>query len=161
VSLRESVLKIVRAAFPVLTYGYPRTFRVRGVGADGRLDLDPPPDTDELKPLDRVEQWTVGGALMAPALGSLVVVTFRDADPSRPIVMGLAPAAIGNASARKGDLAARLFFDTITATLYVSESVGAPYAWTAVATGIIPPTIADAGTAVTIAQGSATVRVSA
>lgn len=48
----------------------------------------------------------------------------------------------------------RLYRDTISGTLYGSTSLAAPYGWTPIATGIIPPTPADAGTAFTVATGS-------
>lgn len=92
-SAMTSILRKVGEAFPALVYGYPRTYRVGAVGSDGRLDLDAPADAAHLPSLQRVEVWGLGGAKVKPALGSLVVVHFRDANPSRPTVIALQPLA--------------------------------------------------------------------
>ncbi len=91
--LRDSVARIAGQARPELRYSYPRTYVVRAARSDGTLDLDPPADDagKDLPPLDRVEQWTLGGALAFPAAGASVVVAFRDATETRPIVVGFAP----------------------------------------------------------------------
>lgn len=156
-SFRARLLRMVAEAFPSLVYGHPRTYRVKVVRMDGRLDLVPPPDAAHLAALPAVEAWTPYGIGVTPAVGSAVVVGFRDALPSRPFVIGYAPTAAGPAAARKGDLAVRLYFDTFTSTLYKSESIGAPYAWTPVLGAIIPPDPTEAGTPVTIAAGSSIV----
>lgn len=90
-SLRDSVAAIARRDMPEARYAYPRTFVVRAVGTDGRIDLDPPPDAPDLRPLDRVEQWTLGGALAFPVKGTPVLVMFRDARETRAVVVGVAP----------------------------------------------------------------------
>lgn len=165
-TLRSRVLRIVAEAFPALTYGYPRTYQVAGVGADGRLDLAPPTDAPHLAALPKVEPWTPYGITVTPVIGSLVIVGFRDALPSRPFVLGYAPTVPGHASARVGDLAARLaVFPGVPmvspASVWVSESTGSPYAWSQIATcAITGPLTGDAGTPVTIAAGSAIVKVS-
>lgn len=84
--LRTSILRMVASAFPALVYGHPRTYVVAAVQADGRLDLDPPPDAQHLPSLKNAEQWSV--ATMEPEVGSEVVVVFRDADPGRYVVIG-------------------------------------------------------------------------
>lgn len=85
-SLRTSILRMVASAFPSLVYGHPRTYVVASVDAEGRLDLEPAPDAPHLPPLKGVEQWAV--AMLDPAVGTDVVVGFRDANPARPFVMG-------------------------------------------------------------------------
>lgn len=88
---RASILRMVAEAFPVLVYGYPRTYVVAAVRADKTLDLEPPPDARYLPPLAAAEQWGLGGALVTPAQGAEVMVAFRDADPTRYAVVGFAP----------------------------------------------------------------------
>jgi len=88
-----SILRKVGEAWPQLIYGHPRTYRVGAVQSDGRLDLDPPADAPYLPPLQRVEVWGLGGAKVKPAPGSLALVAFRDANPSRPVVVALPPLA--------------------------------------------------------------------
>lgn len=63
----------------------------------------------------------------------------------------------GPAVARVGDLVVRLYWDSLASMLYVSTSSAAPYSWSPVASGIIPPTPADAGTKAAIVEGSARV----
>lgn len=92
-TVKSSVLQMVGEAWPQLIYGHPRTYRVGLVHGDGRLDLDPPADAAHLPPLSRVEVWGLGGARVKPAIGSLALVSFRDASPARPVVMGLEPLA--------------------------------------------------------------------
>ena len=59
----------------------------------------PPPDAVALPELVNVEPWTLGGATVQPAPGAEVVVAFRDADATRPVVVGYAQApAAGGAS---------------------------------------------------------------
>ena len=89
-TLRELVLRIVAEAFPALVYGVPRTYVVQAVRSDGRLDLSPPPDATMLPELVNVEPWTLNGVMVAPTPGTEVVVVFRDASPSRPVVVGYA-----------------------------------------------------------------------
>lgn len=89
-TLRELVLRIVAEAFPALVYGVPRTYVVQSVRSDGRLDLSPPPDAVALPELVNVEPWCLNGAVVTPTPGTEVVVVFRDASPSRPVVVGYA-----------------------------------------------------------------------
>ena len=79
------IARIVAEAFPQLFYSFPRTYRVASVRSDKRLDLVPPDDAPHLPELNAVPQWGVGQ--VTPAVGSEVTVVFRDADPSRPIVV--------------------------------------------------------------------------
>lgn len=157
-SIRDAVANIARRDRPEARYAYPRTFVVRAVGSDGRLDLSPPPDAPDLHALDRVEQWTMGSALTLPAVGTSVVVAFRDARESRAVVIGIAPSAPGAAVARVGDHAGRLIFDAATGILYYSPSDSAPYVpVTTNLTTPTPPIPAQVGTVVTIATGSSKV----
>ncbi len=84
-SIRSSILRMVADAFPSLVYGHPRTYKVTAVRGDKRLDLSPPADAPHLPELDAVEQWGLGK--VTPVVGSEVSVVFRDADPTRPIVV--------------------------------------------------------------------------
>lgn len=84
-TIRESILRMVAGAFPALVFGHPRTYVVQSVNADKTLDLEPPPDARHLPELRAVEQWGLGK--VTPAAGSEVCVLFRDANPSRPIVV--------------------------------------------------------------------------
>ena len=77
---------MVAEAFPALVYGHPQTYVVEAANADGTLDLSPPVNAQHLPLLRRVEQWAV--ALLEPTAGIEVVVVFRDAKPSRPVVLG-------------------------------------------------------------------------
>ena len=90
-TLRTSILRVVASAFPALAYGYPRTYTVAAVRADGRLDLTPPPDARHLAELAAVAPCTIAGVVISPAVGAEVLVTFADADPRRPRVLGFAP----------------------------------------------------------------------
>ncbi len=102
-SVRASVLRMVAEAFPVLVYGYPRTYHVAAVLDDGRLDLEAPPDQRRYLPeLQAAEQWSLGGAIVTPAVGAEVLVAFRDADPTRYVVLGWAP-GVPDALALGGD----------------------------------------------------------
>lgn len=92
-SAMTSILRKVGERFPQLIYAQARTYRVGAVASDGRLDLDAPADAPHLPPLSRVEVWGLGGARVKPRVGSLAVVWFRDANPSRPTVIGLEPLA--------------------------------------------------------------------
>lgn len=87
-AIRTSILRIVGEAFPSLVYGHPVTYIVAAVRADKRLDLVPPTDAQHLSELSGVEQWGLG--LVEPPVGTEVVVEFRDANPSRPMVRGFA-----------------------------------------------------------------------
>lgn len=84
-SLRASVVRIIESAFPHLAFCYPRTYVVVAVRADKRLDLQPPSDAPHLPELPGVEQWGLG--VVSPMVGTEVCVLFRDADPTRPVVV--------------------------------------------------------------------------
>lgn len=90
-TIRESVKRMVASEIDRLRYAYPRTYIVAAVKADKRLDLVPPPDVPSLPELENVERWALGE--VTPALGSEVLVFFRDADQTRPVVVGLAASA--------------------------------------------------------------------
>jgi hypothetical protein len=63
----------------------------------------------------------------------------------------------GPGVARVGDLVVRLYLDSASGILYASASPAAPYTWTPVASGILPPTPTDAGTSIRVTTGSAKV----
>lgn len=100
-SIRTSILRMVAEHFPALVYGYPRTYVVAAVLADGRLDLVPPPDAQHLPELEAVEQWGLG--VVTPSVGSSVCVMFRDADPSRRAVVSWGFGAVPNEVAIDAD----------------------------------------------------------
>jgi hypothetical protein len=56
--------------------------------------------------------------------------------------------------ARLDDFVARFYRDSLSGIVYVSLSPSAPYVWTPIASGIIPPTPTDAGTAIVVSEGS-------
>lgn len=56
--------------------------------------------------------------------------------------------------ARVDDAWGRLYFDTVSATLYYSPSTSAPFAWAPIASGIIAPLPAEPGTAIALPVGS-------
>jgi hypothetical protein len=157
-SMRDSVAAIAERDHPESRFAYPRTFVVRTVHSDGRIDLDPPADAPDLRPLNNVEQWTMGSALTFPDVGTSALVAFRDARESRAVVIGIAPSAPGSASARQGDHVGRWAFDATVPVLYYSPSEAGAYA--AVAPTVGPPLPAFAGTPATITTGSAKVKVS-
>lgn len=162
-TVRDSLLRLAAEA-PPNPYAYPRTYVVRAVNLDpitgqptGRLDLDPPADAPELRSMDRVEQWTMGSVITIPAVGTEVLVAFRDARETRPVVVGIAPSAPGPAAARVGDTAGQHYQDTATGLVYYAPTSAGVYA--PIASGVGPPPLATPGTSVTIATGSATVKV--
>lgn len=157
-SIRDTVAAIAERDHPEARYAYPRTFVVRAVGGDGRMDLTPPADAPDLVPLNKVEQWTMGSALTFPAVGTSVLVAFRDARESRPCVIGIAPSAPGAAAARVGDTAGMYYQDTATGLVYYAPTSAGVYA--PVVSGVGPPPPATPGTSVTIATGSSRVKVS-
>lgn len=143
-SAMTSIMRKVSRSFPQLVYGHPRTYRVGAVATDGRLDLDAPADAPHLPALRKVEVWGIGGAKVKPTIGSLAIVVFRDALPSRPVVVALQPLdastptetnidadaiKLGAAAAtvlRSGDYVA---LDTVTApgrTIITLDGLGAP-----------------------------------
>lgn len=107
-AILTSILRMVGDAFPATLYGYPRTYKVSAVRADKRLDLVPPPDKPHLPELAAVEQWGLG--VVTPAVGTEVCVQFRDADPTRPIVVpwgfGSTPDVVAIDASDKIDLGA-------------------------------------------------------
>lgn len=86
-SIRELNQRMVASLLSELV----RTYVVAAVAGDGRLDLVPPPDSPHLPEMRNVEQWTMGGAIVKPTLGALVLVVFRDAYHTRPIVVAFGP----------------------------------------------------------------------
>jgi hypothetical protein len=169
-SARDSLIRIMSAAFPQLVYGYPRTYIVATVYPRGTalVDLVPPPDATYLPELRRVPVWTLGGGVTHPVVGAELVVIFRDADKRRPIAFALAPGPVqhvdlgGGAApvARVGDLCGRLIFDAGALTLYYSAGnnpPGVPAAYVAVApnpTTPTPPSSIAPGTPIEITTGS-------
>ena len=113
-TLRELVLRIVAEAFPALVYGVPRTYVVQAVRSDGRLDLSPPPDAVALPELVNVEPWTLNGVMVAPTPGTEVVVVFRDASPSRPVVVGYAQGVAAAGGSPNATTPTRLEVDAST-----------------------------------------------
>jgi hypothetical protein len=87
--LRETIRRI---AWDRLSR-FLRTYVVNSVEPDRRLNLSPPADARHLPELSRVEQWSVGGALVKAKVGAEVLVLFRDQNCTRPIVLGFAPGA--------------------------------------------------------------------
>jgi hypothetical protein len=88
-TLRDSIVRIVRDAFPEIFFSVPRTYTVAAYNSDGTLDLVPPPDARYLPELQRVEQWTLGGARVHTE-GDSVLVLFRDANQARPVAVSFA-----------------------------------------------------------------------
>jgi hypothetical protein len=159
-SVRTSILRMVGEAFPALVYGYPRTYKVAAVRGDKTLDLVPPEDALHLPELDAVEQWGAAGHRLNHADGAEVTVVFRDADPSRPIVVSASPPSSSAATARVGDNAGRMVWDATTRTLWYSPSnhtdvVPVPYASIAPNpnTPNTPPSVTP-GTTLVITSGS-------
>jgi hypothetical protein len=105
-TLRDMVIRIIANAFPALVYGYPRTYIVAAVNADDTLDLVPPPTSGYLRDLRSVPQWNTGGLIVTPELGAEVVVVFRDADETRPVVQSWAPGVPVELAADASDLVA-------------------------------------------------------
>jgi len=123
-TLRELVLRIVADAFPALVYGVPRTYIVQSVRADGRLDLSPPPDAVALPELVNVEPWTLNGVVVTPTAGTEVVVVFRDASPTRPIVVGYVQGIASGGASPNATTPSRLEVDA-TAMVTVGASASA------------------------------------
>jgi hypothetical protein len=111
-SLRASVVRIVESAFPALIYSVPRTYIVQAVRADKRLDLVPPPDAPYLPELPATEQWGLG--VVTPVVGQHVAVWFRDADKSRPIVIGFASNMAPTAPSGFGEVPDKVIVDAAT-----------------------------------------------
>lgn len=162
--VRNEILGIAQDA-PPNPYSYARTYLVRTVHTDGRMDLDPPPDAKgSLSSLPNVEQWTMGGALSFPPAGTPVLVLFRDARQERPVVIGIAPTTPpGPDAARSGDLVVRYWIVQGSggniASVWLSPSTSAPFSWTAVPIGLAPPSPTDPGVPITISAGSALVKI--
>jgi hypothetical protein len=82
-SLREMIRRMVADAFADVA----RTYTVQASHDDGTLDLAPPPDATHLPELKSIEQWTMGGANVTAAVGSEVLVVFRDRRRTRPVAV--------------------------------------------------------------------------
>lgn len=166
--------KLVLHALPALKYWIVHEYIV--VASDGVTFSGTPtdPDFSPALPVGVPYAPALAGTYSVVPAGCYAYVGFANADPSKPYLVRfgnlatssqtvIAASAValagtsGVALARVGDFVVRLFMDTLSATLYASTSTGAPYAWTPVATGVIPPTVADAGTAINITTGSAKV----
>ncbi len=81
------------------------------------MDLVAPGDAPHLPEMKNVEQWIMGGILMKPAAGDLVIVTFRDEKKTRPIVVGMKlGAGPFPALARVGDSVSVFFPATMPVT---------------------------------------------
>lgn len=114
-SMRNAIRRMTREDFPEIAFSFPRTYVVQNVRSDGRLDLIPPPDAPELPILPAVDQW-LPGIRLTPNVGDQVIVQFRDANPTRPGVVGAVPlrtatpaaVTIDAASVKLGDAFARL-----------------------------------------------------
>lgn len=158
-TVRERIGRIAFAQHPELSYMMPRTMLVRAVDSNGACDVYPPPDAPDLQPIDKVEQWTMGGSLYFPAAGTSCIVIFRDADPTRPAIVAFAPAAAGPANARVSDHAGRLALDSV-GLLYYSDSEAGTYL--PIPPGPLPgpPLPAFAGLPVKISTGSGSVKTS-
>jgi hypothetical protein len=160
-TLRTSIVRIVAEAFPQLVYGYPRTYIVAAVRSDKTLDLVPPADAQHLPELNAVEQWGPAGHVLNYEDGAEVTVVFRDADPSRPVVVSALPPVDTEATARQGDIVGRAIWDVTSATLWYSagnnaDVVPVPYAPVATnpQTPPNPPLPTDPGTELVITSGS-------
>ncbi len=158
-SLRQSTQRMLAALFR----DFFRTYIVKAVRSDKRLDLRPPPDAPHLPEMAAVDQWTLGGARVTPTVGSEVAVTFLDWNKTRPIVVAFGPgtppltelAGGGPGVARVGDTSGRLVFDATALTLYYAPTAIAPYVPVAVnPSSPIPPNPATVGTPIAIATGS-------
>lgn len=90
-TIRDSAIRMVSNAFPSLVYGYPRTYLVESANADGTCDLLPPPASPYLRELESVPQWNTGGLVVTPVVGAAVAVSFLDASPLAPVILGWAP----------------------------------------------------------------------
>lgn len=177
-SFADKIVAIVAARFPQLVYGSIYEYRIGPSSAAGRFDLVPV-RTKLLGELPRVSQWGGPGIEAAYAAGASVLVAFADADDRYPVVVGYLPArspggkpttlsidalainigAGAKGAARIDDFVVRLYWHSVGMAPYYSTSTGAPYTWLPVASGIIPPTAADAGTAINITAGSVKVVV--
>lgn len=96
--------------------------------------------------------WTAGIRLSAISGGLRVLAAATKA-------LHLQGDAGDPAAARVGDLVVRLYRDGNSGILWASTSTAPPYAWAPVAFGVVPPTIADAGSALVITTGSQKVTV--
>jgi hypothetical protein len=163
--------KLVLHALPALKYWIVHEYLV--VESDGVTFSGTPtdPDFSPALPVGVPYAPALAGSYSVVPVGTLAYVGFANADPSKPYLVRfgalatstqtvLAASAValagtsGAAVARVDDFVARLFQNTATGIVYASTSTGAPYAWSPIASGIIPPTIADAGTAINITTGS-------
>lgn len=93
-TVRSSLLGIAADA-PPNPYSFPRTYIVRNGRTDGRLDLDPPADAPQLKPLSGVVAWGPPGYAAQALPGDRVLVVFRDADPRGAVVVAFEPLPAG------------------------------------------------------------------
>lgn len=78
-----TIREMLRRIMPDSPEHRASTYNVAAVHADGTLDLSPNlPNLPEIK---NCEQWTVGGIKYTPAIGTSVVVLYRDSNKTSPI----------------------------------------------------------------------------
>lgn len=87
----DSLRSIALTLFPWLAFAGAHTYRVARVNTDGTVDLDPPVGAPALPPLPKQPQWVGAGTEAAPAVGSEVLVVYRDNDPRRPALVSFTP----------------------------------------------------------------------
>lgn len=83
-SLRELVRQMVASEISDRV----RTYIVAAASSDGRCDLVPPDDAPHLPEMKNVQQWCLGAGMVRAKAGDQVVVIFRDARKSRPVIVG-------------------------------------------------------------------------
>jgi hypothetical protein len=92
-TIGESLVAILRKALPWLFYTGVHTFVVKsaeqevdGGQSGGKLALEPS-GTRLFKALPIVLQWSTGGTVVVPKVGSEVGIVFLDHDPNRPAIV--------------------------------------------------------------------------
>ena len=92
-TIRALLAGIIGEEYPAITLAGVHTYRVTKVVTIAssppsiRCSIDPV-DAGRLQPHANVDQWLGGGATVAPLVGALCLVAFRDNDPSRPAIIG-------------------------------------------------------------------------
>lgn len=91
--LRVMIADIVRSEIPALQRpAGPHTFRVRAVRSDGRVDLTPEVAARGLDDIPNVDHWAgIAGGAAKPVVGSTVLVSFADGDPTKPVLVSYTP----------------------------------------------------------------------
>ena len=92
-TIGESIVAILRKALPWLFYTGVHAFTVKSAEQEsgslqsgGKLALEPS-GTRLFKALPIVLQWSTGGTVVVPKVGSEVGIVFLDHDPNRPAVV--------------------------------------------------------------------------